>query len=77
MGEDYASMVLIGLWVFFFLFFGYGWWFQVEKWWKRKVVGLWLLWFVVVAGVATMELLCCDGFCVVVYHYFNKLFILF
>ena len=77
MGEDYASMVLIGLWVFFFLFFGYGWWFQVEKWWKRKVVGLWLLWFVVMAGGATMELLCCDGFCVAVYHYFNKLFILF
>ena len=41
-----------GLWVFFL--FGCGWWLQIEKWWKRKVVGLWLLWFVVVVGGATV-----------------------
>ena len=33
-------LVVVGLWVFFFfLAFCCGWWLQVEKWWKRKVVG--------------------------------------
>ena len=38
-----------------FFLFGCGWWLQIEKWWKRKVVGLWLLWFMVVTGGATVE----------------------
>ena len=36
-------LVVARLWVFFFFFFFLafccGWWLQVEKWWKRKVVG--------------------------------------
>ena len=32
-----------GLWFVGFFLFGYGWWLQIEKWWKRKVVGLWLV----------------------------------
>ena len=46
-----------GLWFVGFFLFGYGWWLQIEKWWKRKVVGLWLLWYVVVAGGAMMEVI--------------------
>ena len=48
------------LWVVghgFFFLFGCGSWLQIEKWWKRKVVGLWLLWFVAVTGGATMDVI--------------------
>ena len=40
-----------------FFLFGCGWWLQIEKWWKRKVVGLWLLWYVVMAGGAMVEVI--------------------
>ena len=53
------------LWVMVHVFFlfGCGWWLQIEKWWKRKVVVAWIVffffpvlpWFVVVAGGATVE----------------------
>ena len=46
-----------GLWFVGFFLFGCGWWLQIEKWWKRKVVRLWLLWYVVVVGGATVEVI--------------------
>ena len=47
------------LWVMVHVFFlfGCGWWLQIEKWWKRKVVGLWLLWYVVMANGAMVEVI--------------------
>ena len=47
------------LWVMVHVFFlfGCGWWLQFEKWWKRKVIGLWLLWYVVMADGAMVEVI--------------------
>ena len=41
--HGFFLVVGCGLWFVGFFLFGYGWWLQIEKWWKRKVVGLWLV----------------------------------